>query len=106
MILKVLSKLINPLKLITWILKAAGEGGLGPQVKAAYWALVGKKSWIIALGAGIFALLTTLAQDPATCAVVHCDDFLQVLTRYWPEILAALGVAALDDAVRTEPPAK
>lgn len=106
MILKVLAKLVNPLKLITWALKAAADGSLGPVAKKVYWAIVGKKSWIVAVGAGVFALLATLSQDPAACAVIRCDTVLDVLNRYWPEILALLGVAALDDALRTDAPSR
>jgi len=47
------------------IFKAAAEGDFGPQVKAAYWALAGKKTIIGAsiLGAGV-ALETLCASYP------------------------------------------
>lgn len=106
MIVKLLSKVVNPLKLVTWLLGGAGEGNFGPGVKAAYWALAGKKSWIIAAGAAVFAFLATLSQDPTACGAVRCDTILDVLTKWWPEILAALGIAALDDAIRSEPPTR
>lgn len=104
MVWKLIQKVVNPLKLVTWALKAAGNGDFGPAVKKGYWFIAGHKSWLTAAGAAVFAGLVTLSQDPATCAQVQCDTILSVLEKWWPEILAAFTVSALDDAVRSEPP--
>lgn len=107
LVFNIFKKLVNPVKVVTWALRAAAEGDLGPQVKAAYWFLSGHKGWLVAAVAAAGAFLVQLhASDPAACAAVACETVLQYVEKWAPLILAGLGVSALDDALRQPPPSR
>jgi len=105
---KVLSRFLNPMKLVTLALKAAGDGALGPRVLQAYNWMAGKKSFIVAGLTAFGAFLVQLrAEDPAACASIGCDSLEVLLQKWGPVVATYLGgmvVSALDDAVRAEPP--
>lgn len=105
-LLKLIKKLVNPVRLVTWALHQAGDGGFGPAVQKAYWFLAGKKSWIIAIVSAAGAFLVELQASPADCNAIRCDVLLEYLKTWGPAILGALTVSALDDAVRRDPPSR
>jgi len=108
LVVTVLSRFINPLKLVTLVLQAAASGAFGTRVARGYGWLRGKKSWIVAGLAGVSAAIVELrGVDPAACAQVGCDSLEAGLQRWGPIVVGYLGgmtVSALDEALRTPPP--
>lgn len=103
---KVVKKLVNPVKIVTWVFRSAADGTWGPQAKAAYWFLAGKKGWIIAGITALAAFLVELQASPSDCAAISCSAVLKFVQEWGPVILAALGASALDDALRSDPPTR
>lgn len=101
---KVVKKLVNPAKIVTWIFRSAAEGDFGPVAKKVYWFLAGKKTWVIAILSAFGAFLVELEASPADCAAIQCTVIYKYLNTYGPVIVAALTASALDDALRQEPP--
>jgi len=110
LLVKVLGRIINPVKLLPWLLQAAGEGSFGARVRAGYYWLAGKKGFIVAGLTAVGAFLVQLrAEDPAACAAIDCDSLETMLHKWGPLIVMYAGgmiVSAVDDAVRMHPPEK
>ena len=107
LLMSLVKRLVNPLKIVTWALRAAGNGSFGPAVQKVYWTLAGKKGLLIALVTAVGAFLVELQHSaPADCAAISCSTVYEYLCKWAPVILGALTVSALDDAVRQNPPAK
>lgn len=102
---RLLSKLFNPLKVVPWALKSAGDGAFGPGVQKIYWVLAKRKGYIVAGATAIGAFLVELQHTaPSDCAAISCSVIYQYLNEWGPVILGALVVSAVDDGVRADPP--
>lgn len=83
------------------LLRACADGDLGPQAKAAYWFLAGKKTYIgIALGVGAFALEKLVAAPPDYTWEKPALAVLYTLGAIFA------GAGLIDEPLRQEPPQK
>lgn len=104
MLARLVKKLVNPAKIVTWIFRSAADGSFGPEAQKVYWFLAGKKTWIIAILSAAGAFLVELEASPADCAAIQCTVIYKYLNTYGPIIVSSLAASALDDALRQEPP--
>lgn len=86
-------------KLLAILLVKAAEGAFGPKVKATYWALAGKKTYI-GLVLGVLAFALNEAAKAGVCG--QCGSWGAQVAG----VLAILTVVVgqVDGAVRAEPP--
>jgi hypothetical protein len=81
------------------LLRACADGDLGPQAKAIYWALAGKKTYIgIGLAVAAFALEKLVAAPPDYA----WETWTLGLVYSFSGIFFAAGL--VDDPLRQEPP--
>ena len=86
------------------ILSKAAGGDFGPQIKAVYWFLAGKKT-LIGAGFGIAWAVLAYLSGHGGCGTASCDSIAAWLQTIFGWLSAAgLAVGQLDGALRHDAP--